>query len=159
MTNYGTVQGYKDFAALRGVSFDGKSDAEIAQALVRATAYLDGAYRSRFPGYKTGRRAQALEWPRTDAVDASGEYIPADLIPGEIEAAAYEGTTRELAKPGSLAPDIAAGGRQVKRKKIASIEVEYAIDGSLAGTFRAIELTLGSLLDIGSDLVGQAVRA
>jgi len=157
--NYGTVSGFKAYCDARGVSYAGKTDPEIAQALVRASSYIDGAYRASFPGYKTGGRAQALEWPRYNALDNARRGIPSDEVPIEIETATYEGGIRELATPGSLAPDVAAGGGGIKREKVGPLETEYFSNGSTAATFTAIRQALGGLLTIRSAYSGRAVRA
>jgi hypothetical protein len=128
-------------------------------ALVRATQYIDGAYRSSFPGCRTDGREQTLEWPRAGAYDREGLSIDSDVIPVEIENATYEGALRELASPGSLAPDIKAGGGVVNRVKAGSVEVEFQLDGSLEKTFRAIQQALGSLLVVRSRYSGTSVRA
>lgn len=159
MSNYGTVDGYKAYADARGVSYAGKTDDEITQALVRASTYVDGTYRGSFPGYKAGGRAQVLEWPRFDALDSARNGIPSDEIPIEIETATYEGAIRELASPGSLNPDIAAGGGGIKREKVGPLETEYFSNGSTTATFTAIRLALGGLITIRSPYSGVAVRA
>lgn len=150
MANYGTVAGYKAYADARGWSYAGKTDDEITQALVRATSYIDGAYRGAFEGWKAGGRAQALEWPRTGAMDRDGYSIAADETPVEIENATYEGAKRELASAGILAPDIDAGGGQLTREKIGPLEFEYARNGALVATFQAIEQALGGLINVPS---------
>lgn len=159
MANYGTAAGYKAWADARGTSYAGYTDDEIAQALVRATSYIDGAYRASFPGYKTERRGQALEWPRTGATDAVGEALATDEVPVEIENATYEGAARELAEPGSLNPDIAAGGGGIKREKVGPLETEYFSNGSMSATFTAIDQALSGLLALRSPYVGVAARA
>lgn len=93
MSYYGTVAEADTYHANRGNT----KWAEAAEAspdpregyLTRASDYVD-SYRSRFAGRKTGGRAQEREWPRADATDASGESIPDDEIPYEIEYATYE---------------------------------------------------------------------
>lgn len=159
MANYGTVAAFKAYCDARGVSYADYSDDQILQALVRASSYIDGAYRSAFPGYKTGRRTQPLEWPRTDAYDAAGDYLDPNAVPAEIEAATYEGATRELATPGSLAPDVAAGGGQIKREKVGPLETEYFSNGATYAVFTAIDLALGSLIAPSSPYSASAVRA
>jgi hypothetical protein len=42
-----------------------------------------------------------------------GEDLAADVVPAPVEKAAYELALRELTKPGSLAPDVAAGPQKV----------------------------------------------
>lgn len=157
--NYGSVSGFKAYCDARGVSYAGKTDDEITQALVRASSYIDGAYRASFPGYKTGRREQVLEWPRTNATDGAANSLPSDEVPVEIENATYEGAIRELASPGSLAPDVEAGGGGIKREKVGPIETEYFSNGSTTATFTAIRQALGGLLRVGSPYSGRAVRA
>ena len=95
-----------------GASFDGVV-ADQEAALRRATRWVDATYRIRFSGYKTAKRTQSLEWPRTDAEDANGEEIPVDEIPVEIKDATAEAAIRELAKPGVLAPDVVPGEQKV----------------------------------------------
>ncbi|MBN8189540.1 hypothetical protein JF540_22910 [Salipiger thiooxidans] len=106
--SYITVEDATTYAIAYGKAFSGTTDA-LEAALRRATRWIDATYRSRFPGYRTDGRAQALEWPRTDATDASGEEIAVDEIPVEIENATVEAAVRELATPGSLSPDVVPG--------------------------------------------------
>lgn len=51
--------------------------AEIQGALVQATDYIDKRFGRRFRGWRRSR-AQALEWPRTDAFD-DDDYLLDDL--------------------------------------------------------------------------------
>lgn len=131
---YGTLADADLYAESRGNdAWDGDNDAKTA-ALIRGSAYIDGRYRSRFPGEKTGGRAQYLQWPRTGALDADGNEIDSLEIPFEIIQATFESAARELATPGSLSPDYIASA-QVKREKVGEIEVEYsgsAQSGTLA---------------------------
>lgn len=156
---YGSTAGFRAFADKRGLSYAGKTAEQMRQALYRASEYVDSAYRSQFPGVKTGGRAQVREWPRAGAVDREGLGIDSDEAPDEIENATYEGAIRELASPGSLSPDIKAGGGVVSRVKAGSVEVEFATDGSLVKTFQAIERALGSLLVMRSRYSGTTARA
>lgn len=155
---YGTPTGYKAYADARGWSYVGIDDATITQGLVRSSVYIDGAYRGSFEGRKTGLRAQEREWPRIAGFDIEGFPIIPTEVPVEIENATYEGTKRELASPGSLAPDIEPGGGQLQREKIGPLEFEYHRDGSLVATFRAIDQALGSLLIVRSSYSGAASR-
>lgn len=158
-TAYGSTPGYKAWADERGVSYAGILDATIDDARLVASEFIDGTYRSQFPGLRTDGRDQDREWPRSGAVDREGYAIPSDEVPVEILNATYEGVRRELADPGSLAPDIAVGGGSIKREKVGPLETEYFGDGSVTATFRAIELALGSLLVMRSRYSGVAVRA
>lgn len=102
-------------------------------ALLRASVYIDslglqqlpsGTWVSRFPGVKTGSRAQVREWPRTGAVDYEGTPIPAGEVPIEVRQATYEAALRELTEPGSLNPDYVPASL-VKRDKAGPWEEEY----------------------------------
>lgn len=132
---YGTTADATTYHADRGNaawSAAGITDAQRTAALVRASGALDGIYGGRFPGRKTGGRAQALAWPRTGARDAcADEDIPDDEIPVQIENAAYELALAELVRPGSSSPTVTPG-RVVKRQKVDTIEREFfsASDGA-----------------------------
>jgi hypothetical protein len=124
------------------------TDAAKEAALRRATLWIDGTYRSRFPGIRRYAREQALEWPRANATDRDGWPIDADTIPAEIATSTIEAALRELGVPGSLSPDYVAA-LAVKREKVGPIEVEYLgaagagaaqpiltlVDGILSGLF------------------------
>jgi hypothetical protein len=113
------------YATSRGLTFPiAGADATLAeQALRRATVWLDAAYRGRFSGYRKNRRAQALEWPRTGALDAlcPPNPIDPDAVPIEIVQATIEAAVREKAAPGSLSPDVTPG------KIISEVAVEVAV--------------------------------
>jgi hypothetical protein len=132
---YGTEAAANTYHADRGnVTWAAATSPNKLAALVRASAYIDslgidtrpcGAMLSRFPGRKTGGRAQAAAWPRTGATDIEGDAIAPDVVPLEVERATYEAALRELAAPGSLLPDFTPA-QQVKREKVDVIDVEYA---------------------------------
>lgn len=124
--HYGTLLGADAYFSARGISaWSAAAEAARTAALVRASSYIDGRYRSRFSGRKAGGRPQPLEWPRIDAVDASGEDIADDEVPVEVEHATYEAALRELQAPGSLSPDV-VGTARVLREKVGELEVQYA---------------------------------
>lgn len=90
----------------------GHSDAEREAALLRASEALDGQYGARFPGTKTGGRAQVREWPRSGAVDqCTGEELPDNAVPLEVDNAAYALALIELETPGSLNPSVTPGAQ------------------------------------------------
>lgn len=157
-TSYAAVATFKAACDDVGFSYAGKSDADIQQALVRTTRYIDGAFRTMFPGFRANTRLQALEWPRAGAVDREGVGIDGTTIPVEIVAATIEGAKRELASPNSLAPDVKAGGGVLKRIKTGSTELEYDTDHTKTATFQAVEQALGSLLIVRSAYSGMSVR-
>lgn len=111
------------YAAARGHEFSDDADGEAA--LLRATTWLDGSYRDRFPGKRTHGRTQALQWPRIDAADTEGSPIASDEIPQEVIDAACEAAIRELAEPGVLSPDYVPAER-VTAETVGPISIRYA---------------------------------
>lgn len=158
--SYLSAAEFKEYADARGMSYEGKSDDEIEQALIRGTSWLDSTFRSRWPGVRLNGRAQALAWPRSGATDADGEEIAEDEIPAEVLDATAEAAYRELNEPGSLSPDLERGGA-IRRLKAGSVEVEYATTASALTTFSAIDGILAGLLsgEVSSGYTARAVRA
>src|SRR5688572_21568020 len=106
--SYQAIADIAAYAAKRGLVFPTAGAAEpLAEAAARrASTWLDAAYRSRLPGARLMGRAQGLEWPREGAVDAAGHDIANDEVPTEWLSAHSEASVRELARPGSLSPDV-----------------------------------------------------
>jgi len=160
--SYVSVSDAAAYAAARGLAFPVSPIAPAEQALRRATAWIDGKYRSRFPGSRTHSRGQALEWPRMYATDADGNEIASDEIPVEIVNATIEAAVREMASPGSLSPDVTPG-KVKKSARVGDIEVEYAVGTGNAYDQRpvvsVIDGILSSLLGSASPYVARAVRA
>lgn len=96
-------------------------------ALRRATQWVDGRYRRRFPGHRTLGRTQALEWPRSGLGYSyyGVDTIAVDAIPIEVKSATMEAALREIVTPFSLSPDFVAS-QSVKREKVDVLETEYA---------------------------------
>lgn len=122
---YGSVSDADAYHEARGNSgWTGDNTAKEV-ALLRGSEYVDYSFRARFPGWKAGLREQTREWPRTWAYDIEDNAIASDVVPVEVEHAAYEAALRELEEPGALTPDYTAS-EQAKREKVGPIEVEYA---------------------------------
>lgn len=161
------------YATARGLDF--ASDDLGDAALRRATSYIDNTYRVQFPGYRTFRRAQALEWPRTNAyytyaeprgdtpyfVDPRMLYpfdlIGANTIPPEIIAATCEAAVREYAEPGALLPDLERGGL-INSLKASSVEIRYAGGAPGQTAFQAIEAALSGLIGARNTYTARAQR-
>ena len=114
------------YAAARGLTFPISPTAPAEQALRRATEWIDGAYRTRFPGFRKQLRVQALEWPRRGAYDIHGYPIGENELPRELKAATIEAAVRELASPGVLTPDVTPG-KLKSSVTVDSISVTYAL--------------------------------
>lgn len=161
--SYVSASDCASYAAAHGLTFPAEPGANAEAALRRGTSWLDGTYRGPFPGRRKNGRAQALEWPRTGAVDITGEEIADGEIPQEIVQACCQAAIRELAAPGSLSPDVTPG-KIKKSAKVGDIAVEYAIGAGTALEQRpivsVIDDILGSLLSIsrGAALFGRAER-
>jgi hypothetical protein len=160
--SYVSVNDAAAYAAARGLTFPASPAAKAEQALRRATAWLDGRYRSRFLGQRKNGRDQALEWPRINACDRDGNELAPGEIPVEIVNATIEAAVREMASPGGLSPDVTPG-KVKKRAKVDTIEVEYAVGTGTAYDQRpvvgVIDGILSSLLGSASPYVARAVRA
>lgn len=151
---------FKEYADSRGLSYEGKTGPEIESALIRATAWIDATYRSRWPGTRLNGRSQPLAWPRSEATDADGEEIAEDEVPQEVLDATAEAAFRELTDSGSLSPDLERGG-DIRRLKAESVEIEYSTTAATKTTFSVIDGILSGLLAgvASSGFTALAVRA
>lgn len=157
--SYRTVAQWKTYATARGYDYSAYDDTTlIEQALRRGTAHID-TYEPRFPGLRLNLRSQALAWPRAGAYDVVGNAIDSDEIPVEIANATNEAAWRELVTPGSLNPDIAAGGRVLRRVKAGDTEVEYQVNSNPSKVFGAISTALAPLIGSTSMYSGRTARA
>ena len=161
-TLYGTLAAADTYHAERGNTTWTGSDADKDAARLRATEYIDQAYRSSFPGYKTEQRDQDREWPRSDAFDIEGNYLDHTTVPIEVENATYEASLRELISPGSLLPDFNPGGQR-KRVKVDVIEIEYAAPYGAESVVPIITIIQGILAPVltgslSSGIAGKAER-
>mgnify|MGYP000500491630 CR=1 FL=1 len=165
---YGTLEGAAEYHAARNnTAWEGAPDSPDSPddyrmaALIRASDYIDATYRARFSGSKVGGRAQMREWPRIDAVDASGEEIDDETVPIEIERATYEAALRELEQPGSLSPDFVAAQQVVRERVEGAVEVQYSEKivgvGSVTPVVSIIDGILSGLLTGGASTGGTSV--
>lgn len=150
MSGYGTDPEFNAWLADNGyVLPEGAPTPAVLRQ--RGSAYVDGAYASRFPGQPADGYSQERQWPRIGAVDRFGNAIPSDLIPDAVIKASYQAAYLEATKPGSLSAVI-SGNKVISRVKAGSVEVEYAAadesDTAKAATpvVTAIEGLLANLL-------------
>lgn len=139
---------------------DAANDEVRNGALQKASDYIDATYRTRFPGSKTGGRAQIPAWPRTGAV-LDGEEQPDDEIPIEIEYATYEAALL-IVQGVSLNPVPSNGAVKRERVKAGPVEseTEYDTTGvSLTGTFDVIDNLLEGILVASSGAEYELLRA
>jgi hypothetical protein len=143
--SYVTVAEFKAYAIANGLSGHDASDTDIEAALRRATRYIDNYYRPRWPGSRTYGRDQDLAWPRTDVLDGEGEEIPDDEIPDELKTAVYSVTSREIAAPGGMMPDITTDAAVIE-ETVGPITVKYAEGREPQPTYPAVDAILDPLL-------------
>lgn len=128
MTMYGSVAAADTYHTARGNTAWATADPTSKPGfLTRASDYVD-SFRDSFSGRKTGGRAQEREWARTDATDASGEELPWDEVPKEVEYATYEAALLLAQGTPLSANPTATGSVTKKRVKAGPVEseTEYA---------------------------------
>lgn len=117
---------------------------EYEQLLLQAMDYIEGL---NFIGVKL-TKDQPLQWPRYDVyIDGylmSTDYIPKELIKGQVEVA--------IAIDQGQDP-LSAIARNVKRKKVEGLEIEYSDNASSTTINRTITNALQKLIS-GASLSG-----
>jgi len=141
--SYVSVADCAAYATKKGAAFPASPIEPAEQALRRATAWIDATFRIRFPGAATDVW-QNLEWPRAGVI-YRGEAYDETKIPQQVKDATCEAAIREIAKPGSLSPDLERGGA-IKSLKAGSVEIEYADGADPATTFTTIDGLLSGFL-------------
>jgi hypothetical protein len=118
VNTYLSVENSDAYFAARNISAwaDATSSARAA-ALLKATAYLDVAFR--FHG-AIADLAQDLAWPRHGVIDRDGRAVSG--IPKQVEAATAE--LALIALLGDLAPQLDVNGRIIS-ERIGSLELRY----------------------------------
>jgi len=156
--SYASVADCALYATNRGFTFPATPVPAAEQALRRATEWIDATYRGRFSGVRVNDRDQALEWPRSYALDIDGYSIDGFSVPKEVFWATCEAAIRELATPGSMSPDLERGGG-IKSLEAGSVGIEYFSNAEITTTFIAINNALSRILvTSSSSLVGRLVR-
>ena len=126
------------------------SDTIREQALRRATAYMEQAYRTRWIGRRLNR-TQALSWPRW-GVTVDCFYVDVASVPTAVANACADLALR--ASAGDLAADLA---RSVVREKVGPLETEYDRYSPQSARYRAIDMALAPFLK-GSSAMAALVR-
>lgn len=116
------------------------NDTVREQALRRATAYMEQAYRRRWLGIRA-HEEQALSWPRAVDVLVDDYLLDTDIIPAEVKNACADLALRALAE--DLSPDLE---RAVVREKVGPIETEYDRASPQSKRFRAVDAMLAPYL-------------
>ncbi len=117
----------------------GKTTPEKEAAILYATSFLDAQFY--WLGY-IKLIDQALGWPRLLVYDREGRPITFNAVPRKVKDATCELALEALSKP--LTPSLARGG-DVKRQKVASLEIEYFDRASSQRTFPILRQILKGL--------------
>jgi len=139
-------------AALGLTNWATLSTTEKEQALRRATARMEQAYRPRWKGDRR-TSTQALAWPRTGVVIDGYIMVDSDVVPTDIANACAELAFKAAA--GDLNPDL---DRAVIREKVGPIETEYSSASPQSVRYRATDMALSPYL-YGSSAMATLVRA
>lgn len=111
---YGTSVGADAYHSLRGnAAWAAASSPNRDSARLRASVSLDGMYQFRWPGVPTGGAEQERAWPRSEAEDYWGNPIADNVIPLQVEQAAYELALYELQTPGASTPVVIPSQQKV----------------------------------------------
>jgi hypothetical protein len=163
--SYVSLADASTYAVAHGLTFPitGTDQIPAEQALRRATTWIDFAFRGGFAGFRKTLRVQALEWPRRGAYDIHGYLIDESELPRELIAATVEAAVRELAKPGSLNPDVIPGQIKKRVSVAGAVDVEYAIGAGTAQEQQPMIAVINGILSpllVGqrSSLFGEARR-
>ena len=161
LAHYGTLADADAWHVARGRAWLTSSTPDRTAALVRASDYVD-SLRAAYTGAKVDGRDQFREWPRVGATDTSGNAIPDDEVPIEIERATYELAEAERVSPGVLAPTVDAA-KSVQSESFGGMySVTYAGLKSLADAQPQVMAAL-RWLDVvmsnrGAVMFGESVR-
>lgn len=163
---------FKAYQNDRGLSYAGKSDAEIEHAIVRATVYVGAKYRRRWKGMRT-HAEQALDWPRTGVItedyaeplfiprigrtypDLAFE-VPPNVVPNDVKSATAMLAGRELENPGELMQVFERGGMVTATTAKAgpvSVSTTYSAGAPAATAYATVDGTLSVYMRAGSGQV------
>lgn len=122
---YITVDEFTVYHADRGNEVDGGT-ADIEQAIVRATTYLDTRFM--YKGRKLNNLDQTTEWPRTNCYDRERNYV--NGIPRAVKNATAEYALRALTIELSPDPENLSTGQGIleKSEKVDVIEESVKYD-------------------------------
>jgi hypothetical protein len=176
--SYASIDTLFSYCNDRGITIP---DGDPQAALIRATQYIEGHYRGRWPGSRTKYRGlQSLSWPRFGAYVDDGSrieyrrfvqlagayanagyapqvyYILPNEIPIELIQATCEAAIRELISPGFLQPDLTASN--LKNERAGDTEFEYFPGYAFMPLVTVIEGILSPLLLSRTDLFGTRDR-
>ena len=113
---YGPDAGFSAYHTARGNDISGMTAGDITIAVQVGTDYVDGRGMGYFVGQRANGYSQDNEWPRVNAYDLAGTFIPVDVVPNGVIYAAYEAGLANFNTPNSLTPTINTADRKVLTK-------------------------------------------
>jgi hypothetical protein len=146
--SYVTVLEADAYLASRGVpaAWAALDDTAKAALLVRATDYMQAAYRGRWKGFRRSD-TQALDWPRQGVMLDDlpyGALVKFDIVPGQVKAAQIELATRQMtAGDTPLMQDLTRG---VVSETIGPISTTYDTHSPQQVRYAQVDALLSPLL-------------
>lgn len=131
-TGYVSVAYFKAWCDQRLKTYTGKTDDQIAAAIVQASEFMDARFA--YPGYRK-LKDEVLEYPREEAWDARGDRI--EGVPDLFKRACCGYAFRALTKPLMSDPTRDDSGRAVKSQesKVGPIAESVEYETSSGFTF------------------------
>jgi len=127
-------------------TWDGLSDAEKEKYIRLATQYLDMKYGRRWIGVRSNED-QALDWPRTGAVDRDGYTLDSDALPQDLVDACVESAIKYAGGEDLLGDLDNPGIVKKTRSKVGELEdeIEYMGGNTPYKRYRVIEAIIASI--------------
>lgn len=113
-------------------------------ALINATQYIDGKYRTRWRGWR-GHENQRLAWPRYNVVDSDGWSVDWDSVPVNVQYATAEAALL-IIQGEDLSPSLERGGRVVS-ESVGPISTTYDAGAPAVTVYLQIQRLLGDLIN------------
>ena len=141
--SYASIAEADDYWTLRNATdwTDDLSDEEKTSALVKASQYLDFAYRWTGDRYSS---VQAMSWPRVVFFDRDFRAMYANEIPQRVKDATCE-LARESALNGDLMGTLDRGGR-VQSETVGPLSVSYFADAGGRKEYPLVDAILADLI-------------
>lgn len=140
--SYASIAEADSYQADRGgAAWAAATDPAKTAALIKATSFIDGRCFGRFLGTFPVQSTQALQWPRTDAVDSRGYRITG--IVQALKEAVLEGAALFLSEDLNAAQE---RGGMVESVKVGPVEQKFSVNAPAETIYPAIEQKIRPLL-------------
>lgn len=128
--SYASVPEADAYHAAQGnpAAWSGAATPDKESALRQATSYLDGVYTGRWRGLRA-HEAQALAWPRCEAIDDDGFLIAAASVPVKLKNATAELALKVIGGASLFVDETTPGELSAKTLKVGAIEVSKTFVG------------------------------